>query len=77
LNPASRRFIRALLIAPLVGHEVRIEIPDGAGHGDGDQRKMRAEPSGPSGWHMLSARGHGGELGGADGADGADARTSH
>jgi sporulation protein YlmC with PRC-barrel domain len=63
------------VVAPLVGREVRIEIPDSAGRGDDDQRDRRADPSG---WHMLGVRGSGsgsgGELGGADGAD---ARTSH
>jgi len=46
------------VVAPLLGREVRIEVPGGA------------EPSGPSGWHMLGARRSGG-------TDGADVRTSH
>jgi sporulation protein YlmC with PRC-barrel domain len=62
------------VVAPLLGREVRIEIPDSAGRGDDDQRKMRANASGSPGWHILGARGSGGELGGTDGTD---ARTSH
>jgi sporulation protein YlmC with PRC-barrel domain len=49
------------VVAPLVGREVRIDIPDGAGP---------SSLSSPSGWHMLGARRSGG-------ADGADGRTSH
>lgn len=62
------------VVAPLIGREVRIEIPGGLGRGDDDQRKLPTKPSGPSGWHMLGTRGHGGELGGTDGTD---AHTSH
>ena len=50
------------VVAPLLGREVRIEMPESAGP---------SGSSGPSGWHILGARGRGGEQGGAD------SHTSH
>jgi sporulation protein YlmC with PRC-barrel domain len=54
------------VVAPLIGREVRIEIPDGVEQRADQQRDMGADPFG---WHMLGARRTGGELGGADGTD--------
>ena len=58
-------------IAPLVGREVRIEIPDGTERGDDHPRDKRDNPSV---WHMLGARRPGGER---DSADGVDPHTRH
>lgn len=59
------------VVAPLIGRDVRIEVPGGVGRGDNDHRDMRAEPPSSPGWHILGARRSGGELGGAD------SHTSH